>query len=53
MREWVGLVTVYLITIDASFCDYVSDQDFCALIEHELYHIGVERDAVGEIVYSD
>jgi hypothetical protein len=23
------------------------------LLEHELYHIGVERDSDGEIVYSD
>ncbi|MEG2433448.1 MAG: putative metallopeptidase, partial [Acinetobacter sp.] len=30
-----------------------SDHDFCALIEHELYHIGVERDQDDEIIYSD
>ena len=41
------------ITIDASFCEQASDHDFCALIEHELYHIGVERDQDDEIMYSD
>ncbi|MEO3355762.1 putative metallopeptidase [Acinetobacter haemolyticus] len=53
MRDWFGFVPVYLITIDASFCEQATDRDFCALIEHELYHIGVERDADGEIIYSD
>jgi hypothetical protein len=49
----VWICTIYLITIDASFCEQTSDREFCALIEHELYHIGVERDADGEIIYSD
>lgn len=53
MRDWFGFVPVYLITIDATFCEQASDREFCALIEHELYHIGVERDGDGEIVYSD
>ncbi|MFW2055758.1 putative metallopeptidase [Acinetobacter haemolyticus] len=53
MRDWFGYVPVYLITIDASFCEQASERSFCALIEHELYHIGVERDEDGEIIYSD
>ncbi|MGQ2386308.1 putative metallopeptidase [Acinetobacter ursingii] len=53
MRDWFGFVPVYLITIDASFCEQASDREFCALIEHELYHIGVERDEDGEPLYSD
>lgn len=53
MRDWFGFVPIYLITIDASYCEKSNDRDFCALIEHELYHIGVERDEDGEIVYSD
>ncbi|MFP0547904.1 putative metallopeptidase [Acinetobacter baumannii] len=53
MRDWFGFVPIYLITIDASYCEKSNDRDFCALIEHELYHIGVERDGDGEIVYSD
>lgn len=52
MRDWFGFVPAYLITIDASFCERASDHDFCALIEHELYHIGVERDADGEMLFS-
>jgi len=53
MRDWFGYVPTYLITIDASFCEQATDRDFCALIEHELYHIGVERDQDGEPLYSD
>ncbi|MGQ1242817.1 putative metallopeptidase [Acinetobacter baumannii] len=52
MRDWFGYVPVYLITIDASYCDQATDRDFCALIEHELYHIGVERDEDGEMIFS-
>ncbi|OCY53727.1 putative metallopeptidase [Acinetobacter pittii] len=53
MRDWFGYVPVYLITIDASYCDQATDRDFCALIEHELYHIGVERDEDGDPIISD
>lgn len=53
MRDWFGYVPVYLITIDATYCDQATDRDFCALIEHELYHIGVERDEDGEALYSE
>lgn len=42
MRDWFGFVPIYLITIDASFCEKANDNEFCALIEHELYHIGVD-----------
>jgi len=53
MRDWFGFVPQYLITVDAAFCEQASDREFCRLIEHELYHIGVERDEDGEIIYSD
>ncbi|MDC4490981.1 putative metallopeptidase [Acinetobacter baumannii] len=53
MRDWFGYVPVYLITIDASYCDQATDGDFCALIEHELYHIGVERDEDGDPLISE
>lgn len=53
MRDWFGYVPVYLITIDASYCDQATDRDFCALIEHELYHIGVERGEDGDPIISE
>lgn len=53
MRDWFRYVPVYLITIDASYCDQATDREFCALIEHELYHIGVERDEDGDPIISE
>lgn len=53
IRDWFGFVPQYLITVDAAFCEQASDREFCRLIEHELYHIGVECDEDGEIIYSD
>ncbi|ENB3683873.1 hypothetical protein ABT091_003791, partial [Acinetobacter baumannii] len=52
MRDWFGFVPTYLITIDATFCDKANDREFCALLEHELYHIGAERDENGEMIFS-
>lgn len=53
MRDWFGYIPVYLITIDASFCERANDREFCALIEHELYHIAVERDEDGDPIFSN
>jgi hypothetical protein len=47
MVEWFGRVPGYLITLDADYCAHCSDAEFCALVEHELYHIGQEKDAFG------
>lgn len=46
--EWYGYVPSWLITLDASFCATCSDEEFCALIEHELYHIGQDQDQYGQ-----
>ena len=52
MIEWFGDVPKYIITLDARVCQIMSDSDFMALVEHELYHIGQERDEEGELVWS-
>ena len=52
-EQWFGTQPEYLITLDAYYGSQANDADFCALIEHELYHIGVERDEDGEVIYSD
>ena len=44
MVDWFGAVPDFLITLDASYCLTCSDAEFCALVEHELFHIGQERD---------
>lgn len=47
MVEWFGRVPAFLITLAADYCADCSDADFCALVEHELYHIGQCRDEFG------
>lgn len=47
LEEWFGEVPDFLITIDASYARQADDASFCALIEHELYHCGQDRNAFG------
>lgn len=45
MLDWFGSVPDFIITLAADYCADCSDTDFCALLEHELYHIahGVDK----------
>lgn len=52
MINWFGCMPNFLITIDAMYAASASDADFMALIEHELYHIGVKRDEDGNPLIS-
>lgn len=47
MLEWFRGLPKYIITLNADYCRTCSDADFCALFEHELYHIGQARDMFG------
>ncbi|MCO7536740.1 hypothetical protein NJH24_18360 [Pseudomonas asiatica] len=47
MREWFGEEPDYLITLAADYCSQCSDAEFCALVEHELYHIAQATDEFG------
>jgi len=47
MRDWFGDVPTYIITLAADYCAQCSDADFCALVEHELYHIAQAKDQYG------
>lgn len=47
MREWFGRVPEYLITLDAQYVAHCDDASFCALVEHELYHIAHKLDPYG------
>jgi hypothetical protein len=44
MLDWFGDVPAYIITLAADYCVDCSDADFCALVEHELYHIAQATD---------
>ncbi|MFP3369266.1 putative metallopeptidase [Pseudomonas sp. SIMBA_068] len=47
MREWFGEEPTYLITLAADYCAQCTDAEFCALVEHELYHIAQATDEYG------
>jgi hypothetical protein len=47
MLGWFGDVPAYIITLAADYCAQCSDADFCALVEHELYHIAQATDQYG------
>lgn len=52
LTEWFGEVPRFLITIAASHVAECSDAEFCALIEHELYHIAQSVDEFGSPRFS-
>ncbi|MBN5380608.1 hypothetical protein JY493_26140, partial [Serratia marcescens] len=47
MHEWFGVVPKFIITLAADYCSQCSDAEFCALVEHELYHIAQATDDFG------
>lgn len=47
LYEWFGHKPDFIITLAADFCSQCTDLEFCALIEHELYHIAQETDEFG------
>lgn len=47
MHEWFGEVPMFIITLAADYCAQCSDLEFCALVEHELYHIAQATDEFG------
>jgi hypothetical protein len=52
MTEWFGNVPDYLITLDANYALNCSDAEFCALVEHELYHIAHKVDEYGAPAFT-
>ena len=52
MRDWFGDVPAFIITLAADYSDQCSDADFCALVEHELYHIAHAMDKYGQPAFT-
>lgn len=44
---WFGSVPDFVLTFDAWYADQTDDTDWCALVEHELYHCAQARDEFG------
>ncbi|HHS9530465.1 TPA: putative metallopeptidase [Raoultella ornithinolytica] len=47
MHEWFGRIPKFIITLAADYCEQCNDVEFCALVEHELYHIAQATDDYG------
>lgn len=52
MREWFGDMPDFLITISAPHAQAFDDASFMALVEHELYHAGQDKDEFGQPKFS-
>lgn len=52
LMEWFGDIPDFILTFDAGYADTCTDTAFCALVEHELYHAGQERDEFGQPKYT-
>lgn len=53
MQEWFGETPDFVITLDAAYCNDASDESFCALVEHELYHCAQKKDPeTGEPLFN-
>lgn len=52
MREWFGEEPEFIITLAADYCSQCSDAEFCALIEHELFHIAHKPDKYGAPAFN-
>ncbi|MBN9335060.1 MAG: hypothetical protein J0I64_16465 [Devosia sp.] len=47
LLDWFGGLPDFVLTFDAEYARDCSDAEFMALVEHELYHAGQERDPFG------
>ncbi|VFR43568.1 FIG00956635: hypothetical protein [plant metagenome] len=52
MVDWFGRVPAFLITLAADYCGACSDVEFCALVEHELYHVAQALDPFGAPAFN-
>lgn len=52
MRDWFGEDPEFLITLAADYCAQCTEAEFCALVEHELYHIAHKLDKYGAPAFT-
>lgn len=53
MREWFGEEPEFLITLAGDYCAQCTEAEFCALVEHELYHIAQKLDKYGAPAFTE
>jgi hypothetical protein len=44
MEQWFGALPDFIITLDTTYCRLCTDTEFCALVEHELFHCAQAMD---------
>lgn len=47
ITEWFGSIPDFILTFSADYAAQATDEEFCALVEHELSHCGQARDDFG------
>ncbi|HEX7687363.1 MAG TPA: putative metallopeptidase [Burkholderiaceae bacterium] len=50
--DWFGVAPKFLITFAASYAADCTDAEWCALVEHELYHVAHARGLFGEPLFT-
>lgn len=53
LMGWFALLPDFMITIDANWAAQAADAEFCAVVEHELYHAGQTKDEFGAPKFSE
>ncbi len=49
---WFDRLPSFVITLDAHYAQQCADVDWCALVEHELYHVAHKKDEFGAPMFS-
>lgn len=52
LEQWFGRVPEYLITLSAGYAARCTDIEWCALVEHELYHVAQQQGDDGEPLFD-
>lgn len=47
IAEWFGDIPDFILTFNSDWAHQASDTEFCAVVEHELYHCGQQKDIFG------
>jgi hypothetical protein len=53
LHDWFQRELDFLLTFDAQYAAQAGDAEFCALVEHELYHCGQQIDEFGQPKFTD
>ncbi len=52
IEQWFGYEPEFLLTFDALYCQRIDNASFCALVDHELYHLAQATDRFGAPAFN-